>query len=91
MEELARTGENQSALPQVNAYLPRLETTGIGVLSYGPQVVSWAKTFMGLDLFEWQAHALFGQLAHDENGDLLFRESLVSTARQNGKSIGCRL
>jgi hypothetical protein len=88
LEELAGTGENQSALPQVNAYLPRLETTGIGVLSYGPQVVSWAKTFMGLDLFEWQAHALFGQLAHDENGDLLFRESLVSTARQNGKSIG---
>jgi len=88
LEELAGTGVNQSALPQVNAYLPRLETTGIGVLSYGPQVVSWAKTFMGLDLFEWQAHALFGQLAHDENGDLLFRESLVSTARQNGKSIG---
>ncbi|CAB4194697.1 HNHc domain containing protein [uncultured Caudovirales phage] len=88
LEELAGTGENQSALPQVNAYLPRLETTGYGTLSYGPQVVSWAKTFMGLDLFEWQAHALFGQLAHDENGDLLFRESLVSTARQNGKSIG---
>jgi hypothetical protein len=88
LEELAGTGENQSALPQVNAYLPRLETTGYGVLSYGPQVVKWAKTFMGLDLFEWQAHALFGQLAHDEHGDLLFRESLVSTARQNGKSIG---
>lgn len=88
LDELAGTGENQSALPQVNAYLPRLETTGYGTLSYGPQVVSWAKTFMGLDLFEWQAHALFGQLAYDENGDLLFRESLVSTARQNGKSIG---
>ena len=88
LEELAGTGVNQSALPQVNAYLPRLETTGYGDLSYGPQVVLWAKTFMGLDLFEWQVHALFGQLAHDENGDLLFRESLVSTARQNGKSIG---
>ena len=86
--ELAGTGSDQSALPQVTDYLPRLETSGIGDLSYGPQVVKWAKTFMGLDLFEWQAHALFGQLAHDENGDLLFRESLVSTARQNGKSIG---
>ena len=43
---------------------------------------------MGLDLFEWQAHALFGQLAHDEDGVLQFRESLVSTARQNGKSVG---
>jgi hypothetical protein len=88
LEELAGTGGTDSALPLVDAYLPRLETTGYGVLSYGPLVVSWAKTFMGLDLFEWQAHALFGQLAHDENGDLLFRESLVSTARQNGKSIG---
>lgn len=88
LEELAGTGGNQSALPLVNAYLPRLESVGVGELSYGPLVVSWAKTFLGLDLFEWQAHALFGQLAHDENGDLLFRESLVSTARQNGKSIG---
>ena len=86
--ELASTGDDQSALPQVSAYLPRLETTGVGDLSYGPQVVKWAKTFMNLDAFEWQRHALFGQLAHDENGDLLFRESLVSTARQNGKSLG---
>ena len=85
--ELASTGDDQSALPQVSAYLPRLETTDVGDLCYGPQVVKWAKTFMGLDLFEWQAHA-FRQLAHDENGDLLFRESLVSTARQNGKSVG---
>ena len=88
LEELAGTGENQSVLPLVDAYLPRLESVGVGELSYGPLVVSWAKTFLGLDLFEWQAHALFGQLAHDENGDLLYRESLVSTARQNGKSIG---
>lgn len=87
-DELAGTGDDQPTLPQVKDYLPRLETSGIGNLSYGPQVVSWAKTFMSLNLFEWQQRCLFGQLAHDENGDLLFRESLVSTARQNGKSIG---
>jgi hypothetical protein len=88
LEELARTGGTESALPLVDAYLPRLESVGVGELSYGPLVVLWAKSFLGLDLFEWQAHALFGQLAHDVNGDLLYRESLVSTARQNGKSIG---
>ena len=35
----------------------------------------------------WQVHALHGQLLHDENGDLLHRTSLVSTARQNGKTV----
>jgi phage terminase large subunit-like protein len=42
---------------------------------------------MGMTLMPWQVHALSGQLAHDETGVLQFRESLVSTARQNGKSV----
>jgi phage terminase large subunit-like protein len=50
-------------------------------------VAQWAERHQNIRLFEWQIHALTGQLAHDENGDLLFRESLCSTARQNGKSI----
>jgi hypothetical protein len=86
--ELAGTGANQPAKPLLDAYLPRLETIASDGLSYGPLVGKWAKTFMGVDLFEWQLHALSGQLAHDESGGLLFRESLVSTARQNGKSVG---
>jgi hypothetical protein len=42
---------------------------------------------MDITLMPWQVHALHGQLLHDENGDLLHRTSLVSTARQNGKTV----
>jgi phage terminase large subunit-like protein len=42
---------------------------------------------MQIELMPWQVHALSGQLAHDQDGVLQFRESLVSTARQNGKSV----
>ena len=85
--DLAGTGKNQPALPQVSAYIPRLETAGLSNLSYGPLVAKWAERYQNICLFEWQLLALSGQLSHDENGDLLFRESLCSTARQNGKSI----
>ena len=36
---------------------------------------------------DWQVHALSGQLAHDESGALLHSQSLVTTARQQGKSV----
>jgi hypothetical protein len=86
--EPAGTGENQSAFALLSDYKPRLETTGLSNLSYGPQVAKWAETYQNICLFEWQLLALSGQLSHDENGDLQFRESLCSTARQNGKSVG---
>ena len=35
----------------------------------------------------WQVLALTGQLACDDDGDLVFRESLISTSRQCGKSF----
>jgi hypothetical protein len=87
-KELAGTGENQPTKDLLSAYLPRLETAGRSNLSYGPLVAKWAETYQNICLFEWQLLALSGQLAHDENGDLLYRESLCSTARQNGKSVG---
>ena len=87
-KDLAGTGENQPALPQVSAYIPRLETAGLSNLSYGPLVAKWAERHQNICLFEWQLLALSGQLSHNENGDLQFRESLCSTARQNGKSVG---
>jgi hypothetical protein len=46
----------------------------------------WASDHLGVDLFPWQQHVLNQQLLYDVNGDLLNRVSLVSTARQNGKS-----
>jgi hypothetical protein len=42
---------------------------------------------MDITLMPWQVHALRGQLMHNEDGDLLHRTSLVSTARQNGKTV----
>jgi len=66
---------------------PRLESVKQGSGSYGDDVAAWSERVLGRKLFEWQRIALSGQLTHDENGDLVFRESLVSTARQNGKSI----
>jgi TnpA family transposase len=35
----------------------------------------------------WQCRALEGQLLFDEQTDLVNRVSLVSTARQNGKTV----
>lgn len=42
---------------------------------------------MGLSLMDWQQHVISGQLCHDGKGNLQFREALVSTARQQGKSV----
>jgi hypothetical protein len=66
---------------------PRLESVKQGSGSYGDDVAAWSERVLNRKLFDWQIIALTGQLTHDENGDLVFRESLVSTARQNGKSI----
>jgi hypothetical protein len=45
---------------------------------------------MGIELMPWQVRAITDQLALDVNGDFLFREALVSTARQNGKSFALK-
>jgi hypothetical protein len=69
---------------------PRIETPHLGGNSYGPAVARWAQSNLDIELMPWQINALSGQLAHDEDGHLLFRESLVSTARQQGKSVALR-
>ena len=86
-QELAVTGENQEHDWRIGREQPRLESVGVGGLSYGPLVAAWCERYMGMTLMPWQVHALSGQLAHDDDGVLQFRESLVSTARQNGKSV----
>jgi hypothetical protein len=45
---------------------------------------------MGIDLMPWQVRAISDQLSHDEHGNFVFREALVSTGRQNGKSWALR-
>jgi hypothetical protein len=85
--ELAVTGEMQEHDWRIGREQPRLESVGVGAESYGAQVARWAERHMQMTLMPWQIHALSGQLAHDGDGVLQFRESLVSTARQNGKSV----
>ena len=66
---------------------PRLETPGWGDESYGPEVAAFASRVLGVELMPWQVLALSGQLQHDDNGRLFHREALVSTARQQGKTV----
>ena len=88
--ELARTDGNQSQTEPTASEYPRLVSPGLGGLSYGPAVAAWAKRHLNIELMPWQVTALSGQLEHDADGDLVFRESLVSTARQQGKSVALR-
>lgn len=64
---------------------PRLATPMLGSETYGPFVAAWAEKNMPEPLMDWQRIALDGQLEHVDG---IFRrsESLVSVARQNGKS-----
>ena len=68
-------------------FQPRLETAvdrrGVFLVN---GVIDWARDFLDCELMDWQKHCASGILAHDEHGDLLHRQALVSVARQNGKS-----
>ena len=69
-------------------YRPRLETVCDREGRYFADGVKvWAKDFLNVELMAWQYHVATGLLAHDEHGDLLHRQGLVSVARQNGKSV----
>jgi hypothetical protein len=88
--ELATTdGDRVQAEPTASEW-PRLVTPHLGGCSYGPAVAAWAQRHLNIELMPWQVTALSGQLEHDADGDLVFRESLVSTARQQGKSVALR-
>jgi phage terminase large subunit-like protein len=84
---LGETGSNQPELAATNQHLPRLETVGLYQHSFGEGISQWATLHMGIELMDWQKHVLAGQLCHDGSGNLQFREALVSTARQQGKSV----
>ena len=65
---------------------PRLITPVRGGESWGADVAAWSERNLGVTLFPWQRVALEGQLSH-RHGKLVHREALVSTARQNGKTV----
>jgi hypothetical protein len=55
--------------------------------SLGDDVADWASDFMAVTLHPWQRHALNGMFTLGDDGELLFRESLISCSRQQGKSL----
>jgi hypothetical protein len=85
---LSLSDGNQPELAATGHDRPRLETTVTDAAgSFGADVQGWAEQHLGLTLMPWQVHVLNGQLSYDEHGELLHRTSLVSTARQNGKTV----
>lgn len=71
--------------------LPRIETVITDAAgSYGPEVADWAQRILGVELMPWQRHVLNGQLAVDAQGQFLNHVSLVSVARQNGKTVALK-
>lgn len=86
--KLELTGQDCSVHSYAAPYMPRLET---GVCRDGKVfadgVSLWALEHLGVELMDWQKHVISGFMAHDQRGDLLHRQALVSVARQNGKSL----
>jgi phage terminase large subunit-like protein len=71
--------------------LPRIETIITDAAgSYGPEVADWAERILGVELMPWQRHVLNGQLAVDAQGQFINHVSLVSVARQNGKTVALK-
>lgn len=59
--------------------------------TYGAQVREWAIRRLGITPGPWQQYALDQALVYDRNGNLIRRNVLISSARQNGKSVIVRL
>ena len=79
---------NQPKLAVTGRDQPRLETVWPDASgSFGAEVGGWALQHLGMELMPWQQRVLDGQLLFDDNQDFLHRISLVSTARQNGKTV----
>jgi hypothetical protein len=85
--EPARTSDASSVSGRIE---PRLVTPVPAGESFGPALTAWAKRVLNIDLMEWQKRICNDALTVDKNGDFVFREACVSTARQNGKSLVMR-
>jgi hypothetical protein len=76
LPELALTGHD----------LPRLETpTHSGAVSAATDIGDFAQAVLGVTLEPWQLHAVAG-MTQQLGGQWVCRQSLVSVARQNGKT-----
>lgn len=59
--------------------------------TYGDDAIEWAARELGIVPGPWQAYAIRKALRFDKLGDLIHRIVLLSTARQNGKSVVVRI
>ena len=85
--------DDQPELAAIGHDQPRLATISPDQLgSHVESVVEWARKFMQIELMDWQINALRDQLAFadDAGVELVTRTSLVSCARQQGKSVALR-
>ena len=85
-ESIAAVGDSSEPReipPRLISGLPSSDT-------YGHEVAAIAEKHLGITLMPWQRLAVDGQLQHDDQGDLDYRRSLVSVARQNGKTVALR-
>jgi hypothetical protein len=55
--------------------------------TYGDRVIDWSQRKLGREYGPWQSYSTRRMLRHDKAGDLLARIMLISTGRQNGKTI----
>ena len=85
--EPARTKSDQAVSGRIE---PRLVTPVPAGESFGPALTAWAKRVLNIDLMEWQKRIVTDALTVDADGDFIFREACVSTARQCGKSLVMR-
>lgn len=95
--EIPPTSKNQQEIagsesdyPMMGRIEPRLVTPVPAGESFGPALTLWAKRVLNIDLMEWQKRIVNDALTLDGNGDFIFREACVSTARQCGKSLVMR-
>lgn len=59
--------------------------------TYGDAAIAWAKRELRIVPGPWQAYVIRKALRHDKHGNLIHRTVLLSTARQNGKSVIVRI
>ncbi len=76
-------------MPRSRLILPRWESPDPPNVagSYGPRVRRWAKRQLGLTFGAWQRYVVDKALRFDRAGDLIHRIVLLSTGRQNGKTV----
>lgn len=63
--------------------LPHPDAVG----SYGAEIIAWAKSERAVTLYWWQRLLVMRLAEHDAAGELVWRDLLLSVARQSGKSV----